>query len=41
VPIPGPRNTNHLADLLDAANLELQAADISMIDEIAKSFFVR
>lgn len=41
VPIPGPRNTNHLADLLDAASLELQAADISMIDEIAKSFFVR
>ncbi|SMX35294.1 aldo/keto reductase [Actibacterium lipolyticum] len=41
VPIPGPRNTNHLADLLDAANLEIQASDISMIDEIAKSCFVR
>lgn len=41
VPIPGPRNTNHLRDLLDAANLELQAVDISMIDEIAKNFFVR
>ncbi|WP_430383341.1 aldo/keto reductase [Yoonia maritima] len=40
VPIPGPRNTKHLVDLLDAANLEFQAAEILMIDEIAKNFFV-
>ncbi|MGR3549637.1 aldo/keto reductase [Pseudooceanicola sp.] len=39
VPIPGPRNTNHLADLLDAASLELQASDILKIDDFAKSFF--
>tara|TARA_R110002049_G_scaffold292862_1_gene477584 strand:- start:6501 stop:7451 length:951 start_codon:yes stop_codon:yes gene_type:complete len=40
VPIPGPRHTNHLPDLFDAATLELQAEDISMIDEVAKEFFV-
>lgn len=39
VPVPGPRHTNHLPDLVAAASLELQVADISMIDEAANGFF--
>lgn len=37
VPIPGPRRTQHLSDLVDAANLEVDAAHISTIEEIASS----
>ena len=36
-PIPGPRRPEHLSDLVDAANLELDTAHISTIEEIASS----
>ena len=37
IPIPGPRRPEHLSDIVDAANLELDTAHISTIEEIARS----
>lgn len=37
IPIPGPRSPEHLSDLVDAANLEVDTAHISTIEEIASS----
>ncbi|APX10269.1 aldo/keto reductase [Tateyamaria omphalii] len=37
VPIPGPRRPEHLSDFVDAANLEVNTAHISIIEEIASS----
>lgn len=40
VPIPGPRHTSHLNNLIETANLEIQATHILTIDEIASNLNV-